>query len=110
MIYINDIPSFRNPENYEYNFDDRVEKIEVMDGIIVQDRGHITAGDYFAVEVMFTQDNLERVLDLWERREKVSFTDTAGVVWQGMRIVMKSFRRDSNFPRYVIASFHLWRK
>lgn len=41
MIYINDIPSFRDPETCEYIIDDRVEKIELMNGVAVQDFGHI---------------------------------------------------------------------
>ena len=110
MIFINDIPSFRDPENEKFTFDDRVEKIELMNGVAVQDFGHIAEGDAFSLEVMFSKANAERFLELWERREKVSFTDTAGVVWQGMRIVMNEMRRDKNFPQYVVFSFYLWRK
>lgn len=110
MIYINDIPSFCDPESYELIFDDRVEKIELMNGVAVQDFGHIEEGDAFSVTCVFTANNCGRFLDLWERREKVSFTDTAGVVWQGLRIVLKELERDRHFPDYVTATFELWRK
>lgn len=110
MIFINDIPSFRNPESYEYHVDDRVEKIELMNGVAVQDFGHIEEGDYFSVDCLFAEDDLAQILELWGAREKVSFTDTAGAVWQDMRIVIRSFKRDAHYPHYLMASFELWRK
>jgi hypothetical protein len=110
MIYINDIPSLRDPESFEYVPDDRVEKIELMNGVGIQDFGHVEEGDVFIVECVFLDDNLSEILALWEAREKVSFTDTAGITWQGLRIVMKSLRRDPHFPKYIIANFELWRK
>ena len=109
MIYINDIPSFRDPEHYTITPDDRVEKIDLINGVVVQDFGHITGGDTFALECLFTMDNFNRFVDLWERRQKVSFTDTGGITWQGLRIVLKSFERDRNFPEYVMTTFELWR-
>lgn len=110
MIYINDIPSFRDPETCEYIIDDRVEKIELMNGVAVQDFGHIEEGDAFLIECLFFDDDLAEILALWEARAKVTFTDTAGVTWQNMRIVFKSFKRDAHYPQHVFASFELWRK
>ena len=110
MIYINDIPSFRDPETCEYTFDDRVEKIELMNGVAVQDFGHVEEGDSIALECMFSPANFQRFLALWTSRAKVTFTDTAGVTWQNMRIVLRSFKRDAHYPQHVFASFELWRK
>ena len=109
MIFINDIPSFRDPESFKMMFDDRVEKIEIIEGVAVQDYGHVEAGDAFSVTCLFTEENFMRVLDLWNARAKVTFTDTAGNVWIDLRIVMKELKRDKNFPNYVMASFELWR-
>lgn len=110
MIYINDIPSFRNPESFKMIIDDRVEKIELMNGVAVQDLGQFEAGNVFSIVCMFEQKKLEQIIELWANRQKVSFTDTAGFVWQGLRIVLKELERDKDFPNCVTASFELWRK
>ena len=110
MIFINDIPSFRDPENFAVGIDDRVEKIDLINDVIVQDFGHILGGDVLSVECTFSPDNLVRFLELWENREKVSMTDTAGYVWEDLRIVLKQLKRDKHFPEYVTATFELWRK
>ncbi|MBR0103129.1 MAG: hypothetical protein IJQ01_06485 [Selenomonadaceae bacterium] len=109
MIYINDIPSVRDPDSYKYIIDDRVEKIEVIDGYVVQDFGHIETGDVFSITCMFTEENFSRVQELWEARTKVNFKDTVGTVWENMRIVLREFTRDKDFPKYVTATFELWR-
>lgn len=109
MIKINEIPSFRDPENYKLIFDDRVEKIEIIGGVAVQDLGHIEAGDAFSVTCMFSEANFNQIMALWNARTLVSFTDTAGTVWSGLRIVMKELERDKHFPDYVTATFELWR-
>ena len=109
MIYINNIPSLRDPESYKLIFNDRVEKIEIIGGVAVQDLGHVESGDAFSITCVFSVSNFERIKSLWENREKVSFKDTAGVVWEGMRIVMQELERDKNFPEYVTVTFELWR-
>lgn len=109
MIWINDIPSFRDPEKCTLIFSDRVEKIEIMNGVSVQDWGHIEADDVFVIECMFTRENCGRVSELWEARQKVNFTDTAGTVYEDMRLVLKELERDRNFPEYVMMRFELWR-
>ena len=110
MIYINDIPSFRDPENYKIIPDDRVTKIEIIDGVAIQDYGHIAEGDAVSISCLFSESNFNRFLELWERRTLVTFTDTAGVVWSRMRIVMREYECDKKFPKYMMASFELWRK
>ena len=109
MIYINDIPSFRDPESFKLIVDDRVTKIDLINGVAVQDFGYIPEGDAFSIVCMFSSENFNRVSDLWTARKKVSFTDIAGVTWQGLRIVLKEVEYDKNFPDYVIATFELWR-
>ena len=110
MIFINDIPSFRDPERCTLIFSDRVEKIETLGGIVVQDLGHIEDDDVFFIECMFTVENCARVSELWESRTKVRFTDTAGVVYNEMRIVIKELTRDKDFPKYIMMKFELWGK
>ena len=109
MIYINDIPSFRDPESSEYNFDDRIERIELINGNAVQDYGYVESGDYFAIEAMFTKANFLRLQEIQMRRELVTYTDEAGDVWESMRIVFRRVRRDKWYPKYVFLTFELWR-
>ena len=109
MIFINDIPSFRDPESCEYTFDDRIEKIELINGNAVQDYGHVESGDVYSVECMFTRANYLRVLTLWKAREFVDYTDEEGIVNEHMRLVCRRVRRDKNFPNYLFLTFELWR-
>lgn len=110
MIFINDIPSFRKPEHYEITPDERVEKIEIIGGIVVQDLGHVAEGDAYSIECIFSSENWARFYALWEARQKVTFTDTAGKIFHNMRIVMRKYYPDRDFPQYMYATFELWRK
>ena len=109
MIYINDIPSFRNPESTEYTFDNRIEKIELINGNAVQDYGHVESGDVYSVECMFTRANYLRVIQLWKAREFVTYIDEAGIVNEHMRLVCRRVRRDKKFPHYYYLTIELWR-
>lgn len=110
MIYIDDIPSFRDPERYTLIYSDRVQKIEIIGSVVVQDWGHVEADDIFSVECMFTWENCGRVLELWAARKKITFTDTAGTQYHNMRLVIKELERDKNFPKQIMMKFELWSK
>ena len=109
MIFINDIPSLRDPETITYNFDDRIEKIKLINGNTVQDYGHIPSGGVFSISAVFSLENYNRLRTLWENRIPVTFNDGNEGIWQGMRLVFKSITRDRNFPKYVTLNFELWR-
>ena len=109
MIYINDIPSFRNPESCELRIDDRIEKIALINGNTIQDYGHIETGDSIALECIFSQGHYSRIQDLWKSRTKVIFTDEAGGVWENMRLVLQRIKYVRNFPDYVLLTFELWK-
>lgn len=110
MIYINDIPSFRDPDRYKVIPDDRVQKIEIINSVAVQDYGHISDGDAFSLVCMFSEENFARFLALWEARTKVTFTDTKGVTYQNLRIVITEYEPDKDYPEYTTVTFELWRK
>lgn len=110
MIYIDDIPSFRNPESYKVTVDDRIQKIEVINGVALQDYLHIAAGDVISLTCLFTEENFNQLLALWERRTSVTFTDTAGATYPGKIIIMKEYERDRNFPTHILVTFELWQK
>ena len=109
MIYINNIPSLRNPESCEYSFDDRVEKIELINGTTTQDYGHVESGDSFALSCVFSYSNYLLLKNLWINRQFVSYTDEAGKNFYNLRLVFKSVKRVNRFPNYVTLAFELWR-
>lgn len=109
MIYINDIPSLRDPESSNLTFDERVEKIELINGNCVQDYGHVESGDIISLTCLFSVANYRRLKILWTNRTPVTFTDEAGDIWQDMWLVFKSIKRQAKFPDYVVLTFELWR-
>lgn len=109
MVFINDIPSLRDPENINHTFDDRVEKIELINGNTVQDYGHIESGDSFSLTCIFSLDNYQRLKSLWTSRARVSFTDEGGNVFSNLRLVFRNIQRVNKFPNYVMLTFELWR-
>ena len=109
MIYINDIPSFRDPEKEVLNFDDRQEKIELIKGVAIQDLGRVEKGDSFSITCLFTEKNLLKVIELWNKRAHVTYKDSTETEWTDMLIVMKSIERDKIFHKYVMATFELWK-
>lgn len=110
MIYINNIPSFRDPEHYKIIPDDRITKIEIIDSVAIQDYGHVEDGDSFSVQCMFSESNFNQFKALWESRATVTLTDIAGKTHSNLIIVMKEYEPDKNFPKYTLATFELWRR
>lgn len=109
MIHIDNIPSLRAPESCDFIFDDRIEKVKLINGNAVQDYGHVESGDAFAITCIFSAVSFESLKQLWIRRTKVTFTDEYGVVWSNMRLVLQRYRRVEKFPDYISVSFELWR-
>ncbi len=108
-IKINDIESYRSPESLTVNVDDRIEKVPLINGNTVQDYGHIEDGDSFVVSCLFSKTNFNAVLALWRARQKVTFTDDTGDIWENCRIVIRSYKYEPRFPNYVTLDFEIWR-
>lgn len=109
MIYINDIPSFRDPEAFKVIPDDRIEKIPLIGGVTTQDYGHIAAGDVFQLTCMFSEDNFDKFLQLWEAREPVTLTTQRGHEFPMLKIVIQEYKYDKDFPECILVTFELWR-
>jgi hypothetical protein len=109
QIRINNITSYRSPESLSFTPDDRVERVELINGNCVQDYGHIASGDQFTVSALFSWTDFTAIVALWESRTPVTFTDDGGVVWQGMRIVLRGYTYEARFPNYVNVKMELWR-
>ena len=107
-IKIGDIFSIRTPESYEYKFDDRQERIKVIDGMIVQDRGRVPEGDVITCTAVFNKSDFEGVLtDYWINRSKITFQDEAGKIYENMVFSVKSYKYYTKLPNYVIVTFEI---
>lgn len=109
MIYINGIPSFRNPEKEIFTPDDRQERIELIDSTAVQDLGRNESGDICSVQCLFAADNFDRLQALWVNRTPITYVDSAGVSHSFARLKITEWERDKNFPTHILATFELWR-
>lgn len=109
MIFIDDIPSFRDPESCEEIIDDRIEKIELINGNTVQDYGHCETGDTIALSCIFRTKYYSRLMALWTNRQKVSFTDPSGNTFCNMRLKILRVKYVEHFPDYLLLTFELWR-
>lgn len=108
-IKINDIESYRSPESCTVNVDDRIERVQLINGNTVQDYGHIASGDSFSLSCLFSKANFDAIKLLWEARTLVSFTDESGEVWSNCRIVIRSWHYQPRFPGYILVDFEVWR-
>lgn len=109
MIYINNISSFRDPESYKVVPDDRIQKIEIIDSIAIQDYGHIADGDTIQLTCLFSQRNFNQLTALWESRANVTFRDMVGRTLTNRLIVIKEYGPDKDFPEYMLVTFELWK-
>ena len=107
-VKINDIESYRSPESCAFNVDDRIEKIQLINGNCVQDYGHIEAGDKIAWTLDFSPEAWETVKGYWDSRLIVDVRDAGGRTFRG-RVVVKSYRRKPRFESHITANIEIWR-
>lgn len=102
------VSSLSDPENEQITPDDRQQTIEVVGGVVVQDYGHIAAGDKTAWTIVFPSAAWAQIVAWWDARTRVSIVDAAGDVFQA-RIVVKSYSRVPRFAeKAVAAQIELW--
>lgn len=109
MIYINNIPSLRDPEKSEIILDHRIEKTKVIGGVVVQDFGHIKQGIEISLECIFEKKQYTALIKLWASKARVSYIDEAGNTWEDMKLVLRRLKFDRCFKDYVWVTFELWK-
>ena len=109
VIRIGDAVSLSRPENFKYTPDDRQTVIETDGGNIVQDYGHISSGDKMTFSCVFEREEFVKVYNYWHNRELVNFTDTAGNVWEDIRVKIISYGYEQHFENYINAELEIWR-
>lgn len=103
------VSSLSDPSGETVTPDDRQQTFEVMGGVVVQDYGHIEAGDKRAWTIVFPSAAWAQIVAWWNARTMVSVVDAAGDVFQA-RIVVKSYSRVPRFANKAVqANIELWR-
>lgn len=101
--------SFNLPENKKIIPDDRQTKVEVMGGAVVQDYGHVSAGDVISFSALFDTDNWSIIYNYWHSRQLIDYVDENGDIYADCRVVIKSWSHRGRFPAYVTAEIEIWR-
>ena len=108
MIYINDIPSLRNPDNGDdLIIDDRKEKVPLINGTTIQNGGVFFGG--FQLSCVFAADNFARFKNLWLANSTVSYTDKNGVIYSDLTIKLNKFGYVDHFHDFIKVEFELWK-
>lgn len=100
--------SLNNPSNETITPDDRQQTFEVIGGVVVQDFGHVAAGDKISWTLQFDSSAWATVKSWWNARNRVTVTDAAGNV-HVVRVVVKSYSYVPMFERKAVqAVIELW--
>ena len=102
--------SYRSPETYGKTLDDRQEKIEIIDGVCVDDCGYIEQGDVLTFTAVFTATEFQKVKSFFVNRTKITFTDETGTIYNNVRVILKSYKAYNAqfYPDMVSADFEIW--
>ena len=96
-------------ENWETIPDDRQQTVGIMDGIAVEDFGHIEAGDKISCTVIVSAAGWNTIKRYWDKRILVDVEDEAGNVYRDLRVVVKSYRYVHRFPTHYELTLEFWR-
>ena len=100
--------SLNNPSNETFTPDDRQQTIEVIGGVVVQDFGHVSAGDKISWTLQFDSSAWATIKTWWNARNMVTVTDAAGNA-HTVRIVVKSYSYVPYFEsKAVNVTLELW--
>ena len=102
--------SYRSPETYGKPLDDRQEKIEIIDGVCVDDCGYIEQGDVLTYTAVFTSTEFQKVKNFFAQRTKITFTNESGIIYNNVRVVIKSYKayNAQYYPDMISADFEIW--
>lgn len=104
---IGDAVSLSDPENEFTTPDDRQKIIKTMDGIHIEDYGHVAAGDTTSCEFVFYKTEWEKIISYWNNRKIVHVSYLSENFMA--RVVVKSHQHVKKFPNYYKATIEFWR-
>lgn len=108
-LKIGDAVAFRRPEDWRFVPDDRQEIHQTIDGVVVEDYGHVDSGDTISTTVILSYENYVKVYNYWIRRTKVTVIDHAGMTWDNMRVVVKKDSYVDRHENYHKLDLEFWR-
>ncbi len=97
-------------ENWAVQPDDRQEMVEVIGGVVVQDFGHVVAGDKISCKISVRQNDAPTLFNYWHERALIDVKDESGIVWNNRRVVIKSYSYRPHFANVYDADIELWGK
>ena len=109
LLHIGDAVSYSSPESWRYTPDDRQQLIQVDEGNVVEDYGHIKSGDKITVTAKFDRENFSKIYDYWDHRILVNVVDETGRTWEDCRIKVISFGYMTMFPDMTNVELEFWR-
>lgn len=109
LLKIGDAVAFRRPEDWSYTPDDRQEAHQTIDGVVVEDYGHVDAGDVINCTVVMAYREYVKVYNYWINRTRVKVVDHAGQEWDNMRVVIKKDSYIDYHESYHKLDLELWR-
>ena len=99
VVKIGSIQSLGKVENYTVTPDDRQTKVQVVDGVVVQDMGIFSDVMTFSFSTTFLAGDFKTIVAMWENRQKFTFTDATGEEYANCRIVIKTWQPLKGFER-----------
>ena len=109
-VRIGDVRSFARPEDWTYTPDDRQQKVEIINGVAIQDFGHIEAGDTMSFSANFRRKDFDVLVGYWSNRVLVDIEDASGTIFQKCRVVIKSYSYIDYFESSMVkATLEIWR-
>lgn len=107
-IKVGDVYSYGKAEGWTYAPDDRQEKIELINGVTVQDCGRIEAGDSMSCSATFRIADFGTLCGYWNNRTKVTMIDESGTIHNNTRVIVKTYSYVDRFPSYVKCDLEFW--
>lgn len=107
-ISIGSVTSYRRPSSWQITPDDRQTKIEIVDGIHVEDEGIVAAGETIGCTAIFSATSWVTVKGYWTNRTLVTVADESGTSYTNRRVVVKSWTYVERFPKYITATLEFW--
>ena len=99
IVKIGSVQSLGKVESYTVTPDGRQTKVQVVDGVVVQDMGIFSDGMTFSFSTTFLAGDFKAIVAMWENRQKFTFTDTTGEEYANCRIVIKTWQPLDGFER-----------
>lgn len=109
MVRIGEVYSLASPSDLQITPDDRQTTLEIMNGIVVQDFGHVTDGDKMSFSIQVWRKDWDKLVQYWNDREFVEIELPSGDIFNA-RVVIKGYTYTYKFEdKAVDVKIELWR-